>query len=139
MGVCPEERDQDGEIFQEAAEVTGFAHLEKRRLRGDPITVHSFLRGVSRGAAARLLSLVTSRTQGNGMKLHQRRFRLDSRKCCLMERVAGYWSRPSREVVGALNLSEFKDCLNDALRFTVMWSCEKQGVGLSGSYGYFPT
>lgn len=89
--------------------------LEKRGLRGDPITVYSFLKGVSRGGGADLLSLVTSsRTQGNRMKMHQGRFRLDSRKSCFTERVAGCGNRLSREVVSALNLSEFKDYLNDA-------------------------
>lgn len=94
--------------------------VEKRRLRGDPITVYSFLKGVSRGGGADLLSLLTSsRTQGNGMKLHQGRFRQHSRKSCFTERVVGYWNRLSREVLGALNLPEFKDHLNDALSHVV--------------------
>jgi len=44
--------------------------LEKRRLRGGLIAVYNFIKGVSRGGGADLLSLVTSsRIQGNGMKL----------------------------------------------------------------------
>lgn len=66
--------------------------VEKRRLRGDPITVYSFLKGVSRGGGADLLSLLTSsRTQGNGMKLHQGRFRQHSRKSCFTVGKAGSW------------------------------------------------
>jgi len=50
--------------------------LEKRRLRGGLITVYSFHMVGSGVGGADLLSLVTRR-RGNGMKLHQGKFRLD--------------------------------------------------------------
>ena len=55
--------------------------LEKRRLRGDLMAVCNFLKGISGGGGTDLLSLVTSnRTQGDGMKLCQGKFRAHIRK-----------------------------------------------------------
>jgi len=52
--VCPEEGNQDGERsrqqnFRETAEVTWLVHLMKRRLKGDLVTVNTFLKGVVEG------------------------------------------------------------------------------------------
>jgi len=77
--MCPEAADQDGERSRGqdlggVAEVTWFAQLREERLRGDLIAAYSFLKGGRRWAGADLLSPVTSNgTQGDGMKLHQRR------------------------------------------------------------------
>ncbi|KAK4831993.1 hypothetical protein QYF61_020376 [Mycteria americana] len=79
----------------------------------------------SRGTVERkvlidLLSVVTSnRTRGNGMKLHQGKFRLDIRKRFFTERVVGLWNRLPREVVTAPSLSEFKEHRDDALSHMV--------------------
>jgi len=53
------------------------------------------------------------------MNLHQRKFGLDIRKPFFAERVLGLRNRLPREVVTAPSLSQFKECLDDALSHMV--------------------
>jgi len=61
------------------------------------------------------------RTRGNGCKLKEGRFRLDTRKKFFTMSVVKHWNRLPREAVDALSLAVFKARLDGALSNLVWW------------------
>jgi len=90
--------------------------LEKRRLQGNIIVAIQYLKGVHRKAGEGLYIRTCSiRTRGNGFKLEEGRFGLDTRKKIFSVKVMRHWNRLPREDVDAPCMEAFRTRLDRAL------------------------
>ena len=100
--------------YEDRLKELGLFSPEKRWLQGDLIVAFEYLKG-SYKKGDRLFSRVCgNRTQRNGFKLKEGKFRLDIRKKSFTVRVVRHWHRLPREVVDAPCLETVKVRLDRA-------------------------
>ncbi|KAK4818203.1 hypothetical protein QYF61_008587, partial [Mycteria americana] len=120
--------------YEERLRELGLFSLEKQRLRRDLIAHYNYLKGGFREVGVGLFSQGTSnRMRGNGLKMRQKRFRLDIRKHFLTEGWSSIGTGcPERSNMGVFQTidSLMGGSKEDAARpFSMMFSGRTRGNG----------
>ncbi|KAK4829417.1 LOW QUALITY PROTEIN: hypothetical protein QYF61_003981 [Mycteria americana] len=107
--------------YEERLRELGLFSLEKRRLRGDLITMFQYLKGGYKEDGDSLFTRShIEKTKGNGYKLLLGRSRLDTRGKFVTMRTISHWGNLPREVVDSPTLDAFKKQLDRALRYALL-------------------
>ncbi|RMC01247.1 hypothetical protein DUI87_22196 [Hirundo rustica rustica] len=100
-------KDLENKPYEVRLGELGLFSLEKRRLRGDFITLYHFLKGGCRQLGVGLfLQAATDRTRRHSLSLCQGKYRLDIKKKFFTKRIIKYQNDLSRDMVESLSLDD---------------------------------
>uniref|UniRef100_A0A8C5PX62 Reverse transcriptase domain-containing protein n=1 Tax=Leptobrachium leishanense TaxID=445787 RepID=A0A8C5PX62_9ANUR len=110
-------RGMEGLSYEERLTSLNLFSLEKRRLRGDLITLYKYIRGHYQPLSDNLfINRTIHRTRGHPFRLEERKFSLKHRKGYFTVRTIKQWNSLPVEVVGSESVQTFKKRLDDFLQ-----------------------